>query len=102
MSLRPDRARRRRITSLASRATRLYDPRPSVRKGVAMHRFWVRRFVLGSFLVSLAVVLAAASASAGAQITVDPNAQYGARTGWVNGVGENGSQGLVMDNSAPS
>src|SRR5947208_384817 len=66
-----------------------------------MHRFWVRRFVLGSLLVSLAVVLTAASASAGAQITVHPNAQYGARTAWVNGAGENGSQGLVMDNSAP-
>src|SRR5437588_1251538 len=66
-----------------------------------MDRFRVRRFVLGSVLVSLAVVLMAASASAGAQITVHPNAQYGARTAWVNGAGENGSQGLVMDNTAP-
>src|SRR5438552_18104896 len=66
-----------------------------------MGRFRVRRFVLGSLLVWLAVVLMAASASAGARITVGPNGQYGAYTAWVNGVGENGSQGLVMDNSAP-
>jgi hypothetical protein len=46
-------------------------------------------------------VLMTASASAGVRITVDPNAQYGAHTAWVNLVGENGSQGLVMDNSAP-
>ena len=66
-----------------------------------MARFGAHRFVLGSLLVCLAVLFMAASASAGARITVDPSAQYGAHTAWVNGMGENGSQGLVMDNSAP-
>src|SRR5207302_2286973 len=63
--------------------------------------FWVRRFGCGIAFVSLAVAVTAANASAAAQITVDPNAQYGAYTHWLDGVGEDGSQGLVMDNSAP-
>jgi hypothetical protein len=66
-----------------------------------MALFGLRRLLLGTVVLSLTVVLTAGSASAGAQITVDPNAQYGAYTAWVNGVGENGSQGLVMDNTAP-
>jgi hypothetical protein len=65
-----------------------------------MARTLAFRCLLGTLFVGLALVLTATTASAGAQITVDPNAQYGAYTAWVNGVGENG-QGLVMDNTAP-
>ena len=60
-----------------------------------------RPAIAGVLSLGLATLLMAMAVGANAapRISVNPNAQYGGHTRWVDGVGENGTQGLVLDNT---
>jgi len=60
-----------------------------------------RPAIAGVLSLGLATLLMAMAVGANAapRISVNPNAQYGGHTRWVDGVGENGTQGLVLNNT---
>src|SRR2546430_123625 len=62
-----------------------------------------RPAIAGVLSLGLATLLMAMAVGANAapRISVNPNAQYGGHTRWVDGVGGNGTQGLVLNNRVP-